>query len=178
MIISLTGTPSSGKSYLARELAKELGLRQYSVGDLRRLEAQKRGLSIAEFDNLDEDTDTMFDKQQQQLGVDEDDFVIDGRLSWHFIPHSFKVFVTASEDERAKRMLLDDPEHERIGESAASVEDARQLMRERLENDKERYKKHYGIDPYDLSHYDLVLDTTSLSKEESLQRVLAAIRKV
>ena len=177
MIITLTGDPSSGKSYIARTIAQKLGLTQYSVGDLRRKEAQKRGLTIAEFNALDEDTDTMFDEQQKQLGLKEDNFVIDGRLSWHFIPHSFKIFVTASEDVRAQRMLEQDEGHERIGEDAQDLLEAKKLMQERIKSDIERYKKFYGIDPYDLSHYDLVLDTSNLSKEESVKQVLDAIKR-
>lgn len=177
MIVTLMGQPSAGKSFLARKIAEHYGLKQYSLGDLRRQAAAERGLSIAEFNALGEkeDTDTSFDQYQEMLGRTEDDFVIDGRLSAFFIPHAIKVFVDASEDVRAERMLQVDAEHARVGESAEDVADAIALMRARTESDAKRYLRHYGFDPFDMSKYDIVLDTTHLNKQASVNKLVALI---
>lgn len=175
MIITFMGTPSAGKSYLARKVAEHYGLEQYSVGDMRREAAAERGMTIAEFNKLGEteDTDTIFDEKQKELAKG-DDFVIDGRLSAHFIPRAIKVFVDASEDVRAKRMFID---KKRVGESAHSIEDAKKSMRERCESDSRRYLRLYGFDPFKQGEYDIVFDTTNLSKEESVNELIKLIDK-
>src|SRR5689334_16245543 len=99
MIISITGAPGTGKTSVGKLLAKRLGYNFYSVGDLRGKMAMERGLTIDELNKLgekDASTDTMADDYQRELGRKEDNFIIEGRLSWHFIPHSFKVFLKCS----------------------------------------------------------------------------------
>jgi len=53
------------------------------------------------------------------------------------------------------------------------VHDALRQLKQRQESDQKRFMKHYGIDIFDRSHYDLVLDTTRLTPEQ----VVAAILK-
>ena len=44
-------------------------------------------------------------------------------------------------------------------------------MKKRLESDRLRYQKYYGIDVNDKKHYDFYLDTTKLSPEEVFKAV-------
>jgi CMP/dCMP kinase len=171
-IITITGTPGSGKSTLARALAEQLGYRYYSIGNMRRELARERGITLAELNRRsetgEEDNDTHFEQYQQRLGETEDNFVIEGRLGYLFIPESIKLFVDADEQVRARRML------ERIGtaEPIVSLEDARTKNRARMESDRKRYQKYYHIDPGKLVHFDLVLDTTATATEELVATVL------
>lgn len=53
----------------------------------------KRGMTLAEYNKLgetDPSTDIEVDEYQKKLGETEDNFIIEGRTSWHFIPHSLK----------------------------------------------------------------------------------------
>ena len=77
MQISICGTPGSGKSTVAKIIADKLKYKYYSVGALRRKMAEKRGLTIYEFNQLKEDTDTEFDNIQKKIGEKEDNFVIE-----------------------------------------------------------------------------------------------------
>jgi len=174
MIITFMGTPSAGKSFLSRKIAEHYGMKHYSVGDMRREAATKRGMTIAEFNKLGEteDTDTLFDDRQKELAKN-DDFVIDGRLSAHFIPQAIKVFVDADEDIRAQRMFID---KNRLGESADSIEDAKKFMRERCESDSKRYLRLYDFDPFKQGEYDIVFDTTHLSKKR-VKKLISLIDK-
>jgi len=90
MIITISGYPGSGKSTVADILAKELDLTRYSVGNYRRDMAKQQELSLKEFNKLGEKeswTDTYADEWQKQIGKEEDNFIIDGRLSYYFIPN-------------------------------------------------------------------------------------------
>jgi cytidylate kinase len=177
VIISICGNSGSGKDTVGKELARRLGYKFYSVGGIRREMARKRGMTIQEFNKLGEQeefTDKEPDQYQEELGKKEDDFVIVGRTSAHFIPHSFKVFLRVEPDEAAMRIFSDrDREHERY----ESLEDARDTIRKRDGSDEKRYRKYYGINPYDEKGYDLVIDTTNITAMEVVEQILSALRK-
>ncbi|NIO22939.1 MAG: AAA family ATPase, partial [Candidatus Aenigmarchaeota archaeon] len=71
MIITIAGQAGSGKSSVAEFLAKRLGFKRYSMGDLRRKAAYERGMTLAEFNKLgekDDFTDRFVDELQEKLG--------------------------------------------------------------------------------------------------------------
>ncbi|MBU2638437.1 MAG: cytidylate kinase family protein [Nanoarchaeota archaeon] len=174
MQISICGTPGSGKSTVARIIAEKLHYKYYSVGELRRKAAEKRGLTIYEFNQLKEDTDTFFDNIQKEIGEKEDNFVIEGRLSFHFVPKSLKIFFKTDLRKAAERVFKDQRETEK---TYKSVEEAREEMQERMDNDKRRYKMHYNLDPYDEKQFDAVLDTTGIAVDEVVEKVMKEVNK-
>ncbi|MBU1035023.1 cytidylate kinase family protein [Patescibacteria group bacterium] len=168
MIITISGVPGSGKTTVAKILAERLGMKFYSMGDLRGKMATERGLTIDELNKLGETeafTDNDVDTYQTKLGQTEDNFVIEGRLSWHFIPHSFKIFLECDEKEAARRIFLskghssadrkDEPLY-------ATIEEAAEVIRQRITSDNLRYNKYYGVRYQDKKNYDLIIDTTNL----------------
>lgn len=159
MIITIAGQAGSGKSTVAKMLASKLGMRHYGMGDMRRKMAEERGITLAELNKIGEKeafTDKQVDEYQKQLGKKEDNFVVDGRLSWHFIQNSVKIYLKASLNERAKRVFYD----ERKEEKFSSMEETKKALVEREKSDERRYKKYYGINIHKMKNYDLVLDTT------------------
>ncbi|MBU0540313.1 AAA family ATPase, partial [Patescibacteria group bacterium] len=54
MIITISGVPGSGKTTVAKILAERLGMKFYSMGDLRGKMATERGLTIDELNKLGE----------------------------------------------------------------------------------------------------------------------------
>jgi cytidylate kinase len=177
MIISLTGKPGSGKSTVAALLSKKLGIPWFSIGDLRGQMAQERGMTLSELNKLGEKeifTDKEVDDYQSQLGQFGKSFISDGKLAWHFIPHSFKVFLDVDLQEGARRIF----QTKRVDESYPSVEAAEKALAERLASDAKRYKKYYNLDLTDLSHFDLIIDTTEISAEEVTKKILKAVKKM
>jgi len=184
MIIAIAGVPGSGKTSVANLIAKHFGWPSYSIGELRGKMAQERGLTLNELNALGETesfTDTEVDEYQKHLGETDDNFVIEGRLAWHFIPRAFKVLLTCDSHEAAKRIFSArrDPNEQRDDEVLYdSVEHTEQVTQDRMASDARRYQKYYGVDYLDPSHYDLVVDTTSLpGSEATTEVVLKAIEK-
>jgi len=183
MILSLSGVPGSGKTSVGRILASRLGYAFYSMGDLRGKMATERGITVDELNRIgetDKTTDTTVDDYQRELGKKEDDFVIEGRLSWHFIPSSFKVFLTCNLHESAKRIF----EARKLASGERSdepmyktVEDAEAAIQARTASDVRRYQAFYSVNHLDTSHYDLVVDTTGMKgPEETAETILKALR--
>ena len=171
MIITISGSAGSGKSTVGKLLAARLSFNHYSMGDLRRKMATDMGLTLAEFNKLGETkefTDKDVDEYQRVLGAKEDDFVIDGRLSFHFIPQSVKIFLDAEENERARRIFND----ERVTEKFSSLEQAKREIANRQKSDMTRYSRYYGVDCLDKKQYDHVIDTTDLTPEQVVDRIL------
>jgi len=182
MIITISGTPGSGKSTIAKALAEKLGMKHYSIGDLMKNLAKKKGISLMEFSKQaekDEKIDHYLDDELVKLSKKEDDFVIDTRTGFHFIPDSIKIFVKVSPEVAAERLLRDVKAGKRKTESEVKTkEDALKLVKERLESEKKRYKQYYGINFLDEKNYDFVLDTTDLDIDSSIKKALAYVKSV
>jgi cytidylate kinase len=178
MIVAICGEAGSGKNSVGRGLARRLGYRFYSAGDIRREMARERGMTLPEFNKLGEKedfTDKEVDKFQEELGKKEDNFVIIGRTSAYFIPHAFKVFLKASLEERARRVFQDSVNREE--EHYSSLEEARKAIVERRRGDERRYRKYYGINPFDEKYYDLVIDDTRIGINEVVDLIMAEVGK-
>lgn len=181
MIISVSGAPGSGKSTFARRLAEVLDWPRYYIGGIRREQAAKRGLSLAEYNKLGETdpaTDREVDDYQRELGLTEDNFVIEGRTSWFFIPQSLKIYLDVNEDEGARRIFSDLQHNSKRNEDndLKSVEAVKESTKRRLESDNLRYKQYYGIEAYNPSNYDFYFDTTGISPDEVFLRVYEFIK--
>lgn len=172
MIISISGRPGSGKSAVAKVLAAELELAHVSAGDFMRQMAHERGVSILELSRTAEDDVTIdheIDARTRTLGVTRDDFVIDARLAWHFLPHSVKVFLDVRPEVAAARIYGAErgSEHENVDLAATQ-----RAIEARSRSETERYQRFYGIDYTDPAHFDLVVDTSDLD----INGVVARIR--
>ena len=170
MIISFSGTPGSGKSTTAQMLADKLAWPRYYMGSIWREMARKEGIDVTTYSKLNEnnpDNDRKVDEYQRELGEKEDNFVIEGRTSWYFIPHSLKIYLYVDPEEGAKRIFgsLQKKNNRNEGTGLSSWQEIMANNRSRLESDNKRYYQNYGVDVSDLKNYDLYLDTTSLTPD-------------
>lgn len=180
MIITITGTEGSGKSTLSKALAEKLGLPYIYVGGIRREMAHERGLTLAEFNKIGEEdpsTDVDVDKRVVEEVKKLGQAVVEGRTMYHFFPESIKIFLTVDQKVAAER-IFSDPKVQRKNEAVnfETVEDVLQNIKDRHTTDNFRYQKYYGIDAYDPKNFDFVLDTSNLSPEQSLGKVLEFVK--
>jgi cytidylate kinase len=159
-------------------LARGLGYKFYSMGDMRGKMAMERGLTIDQLNKLGEKeawTDKDVDEYQKELGRKEDNFVIDSWLGWHFIPHSLKVLLQVKPDIAAERIFKHQRPDEDKKATVAALED---MLDKRVIETRGRYKKYYGIgDPFNPRHYDLVIDTNDIPAEKVAEKILEAAQK-
>jgi cytidylate kinase len=85
--------------------------------------------------------DNILDERQKLIGKSEDNFIIDGRLAFHFIPNSIKIFLTVDPIEAAKRIFEDES---RTGvEFHTDIDHAAENITIRRKSEDERYMKYY-----------------------------------
>ena len=179
MIITIGGNMGAGKTTLANNLANELHYQQLYVGGIFRDMAAEKKLSIEQFyAQLKEDpaVEQAVDQRQAMMMREKDDLIVQGRVAWYFAKSSpFKVFnilLTVSFVVGVERV------GEKKGNVGKTADEVAVATGEREKMERERYKMLYGIENHlDPKQYDFVLDTTSLTEQEMLDKVLSAIKK-
>jgi len=160
-IITISGRPGSGKSSTAEQLSKLLGYERFYSGAVVRGIAKRRGLSLGQLNKIaekDEAIDLEIDEEIKKYAR-EDQYIVDARLGFHWIPESFKVFLYLDLDVAAARIFHDIDSRIKSAEYAIDIAGVENGIRERMNSEQKRYEKLYGINPYHLSHFDLVIDT-------------------
>ena len=169
MIITVSGSPGTGTTTLARALAAQLSLRWVNSGELFRKIANEKNISVKEMNRLAEkgpEIDYLIDDAQKALAK-EGQGIFEGRLSGHLLPADLKVLLKTDLRTRAERISK---------RESKLLDDAMQETRIREESEARRYKMYYNIDINDLSAYDLVVDTGKFDEAGTLAVVLAAVR--
>lgn len=181
-IITVAGKPGSGKSTISKRLASELGYKHFSSGDLFRVIAREKGLSVDKINLLaesDPSIDEAVDAKLRELGETEDEIVIDSRMAWHWIPHSFKVYLDldlAIAADRIYNAKTQNAERFLTEERAGSVTEYKARLEARLQSEAKRYHDLYGQNPYDTVHYDLVIDTYANNPDQVIALILDAYK--
>lgn len=170
MRITISGHPGSGKGKLGKSLEKLYKIPYLSAGDLRREYARKIGISINELNKKgerDPSTDKKADEFQKKWASKKKNFILDGRLSYHFFPNSIKIFLTVHPTEGAKRIIGANRKEEK---TLKNLRKQVRLNKKRCKSDIKRYSKIYGIkNCYNLKNFDIVIDTTGRTSEETLK---------
>lgn len=181
--ICVCGMAGTGKSTLAKKLAEKYGLKYCSGGDALKALAIEGGYpplqrgwweseegvrflqDRSEDPRFDEAVDEKLLKLAQRGSV-----VLDSWTMPWLLKKSFKVWLEASPEERAKRIARRD---------STSVEEALRALRRKEEKTKAIYKELYGFSlGEDFSPFHLILDTNDLKAEEVLQVLCMVIDNV
>jgi cytidylate kinase len=174
MLITISGTPGSGKTTVARLLSQRLGLPHIYAGDLYRKAAAERGVSLEEFNRLSEQ-DHSIDRELDAKMAEHarrGQAILEGRLA-AFVARqegvgALKVFLAASDVVRAQRVA------QREG---TQWQEVLEQNRVRQGSDAKRYQEIYGFDLNDTSIYDLRLDTDAQTPRALADRIEAAARE-
>jgi cytidylate kinase len=169
-IITISGKPGSGKSSTAERVAELLGYTRHSSGDIVREMIKKKKMTLMEFNTEaleNPDLDNKVDAELRNLR-NQRDIVIDSRLGFYWIPESFKVFLWLSNEVAMARIYKDanlNTKRSSVGEESDDMSDIFDQVEERQQNERDRFRKRYGVNPFDTSHFDLVVDTSRHSPQ-------------
>lgn len=175
MIITITGDIGAGKSTVAKILTKKLNFEYRYTGNYMREMAAKKGISLAELGELakkSEEIDEEIDAWQTKIGEEEDNIILDARIGFHFVPQSTKVFLTCNERIAAERTFNDDNLTRKIEKRSKNIKEEIIKNKLRKECEKERYLKYYNLDYFDVNNYDIILNTSNLSPEEVVSKII------
>lgn len=171
-VVTLGGPPGSGKSTAGRLVATRLGLEYRSAGELFRAEGRRRGLDVEAFGRFAEahpEVDRELDAAMQALA--RPGRLLDGRIQGALCRRRgvpvYDLVVTASEDERVRRVA------HRDGQSEA---EARERVRAREASERDRYRRFYGID-LDAERPDLEVDSTHDGPDSVAARIVAFLER-
>jgi cytidylate kinase len=169
LIVTLSGPHGSGKSTYAAKLAGSLSLRHVSAGLLFRKLADERKVSLEKFQELaanDPSIDRLVD-EKTMTEAERGDVVVDGQLAGWILKEisDLRVLLTAPLVVRLERIAARDH---------ISLEEARRQTLHREGVQAERYRKHYGFSVDDWSIYQLILDTSFGSIEDTAKILFAA----
>ncbi|HVI86492.1 MAG TPA: cytidylate kinase family protein [bacterium] len=170
MIVTVSGEIGAGKSTVAKALARSLGLRYLSTGEVFREEARRRGLSLAAMGRLAEQDQTI-DREIDRMQTDvarAGGVLVDSRLSGWLIDGDLRIWFRAPLAVRAARVAARD---------GLSTEEALSALRGREESERRRYRAIYQIDLTDLGRYHVIVDTSIWSAREIVQALLLLARR-
>lgn len=169
MIICIAGLSGCGKNTVGNLVAAKLGLR--IVNPTFKTIAAKQGMSLMEFHKKAEgehSIDKAFDAALLQE-TSEGNCVVTTWLSpWIVKNADLRVWLYAPSEVRAGRVAKRD---------SMSVHDALVHINERDNGNRKRYLDVYGIDIFDHSSFDLLINTEKSNPEESMKLIIAAAKK-
>jgi CMP/dCMP kinase len=178
-IVTVAGSPGSGKSSTAKAVASALGFRHFSSGDLFRQLAVERGESIEAMNisaEVQRDIDLKVDKLLQEMYRKQEELVIDSRMAWRWMPYSFKVFLLLDMATAAQRIFDHLQQEGRMSEDANSVQEVRDSIDRRFASEQKRYNALYGVNPTDPLNFDIVVNTKDNDLSTVTGMVIAAYK--
>ncbi len=178
LVITLSGPHGTGKTTYAKAVAKKFKLRYISAGQLFRQIAKEKGMTLEELSEQaanDELIDKLVDDRTRH-DAEKGNVVIEGQLAGWVVGDraNVKIRLVSPEDVRIRRIAKRD---------RMRIAQARKQTVGREDNQRERYKRYYGIDVDDASIYDFTIETdkhsisqTSRLLEKTIKSFLAASR--
>lgn len=167
MRIAISGKSGCGNTTVSTLLAKKTGFPM--VNFTFRQMAQERGVdfwTFCEMAEKDDNIDRELDERMVKMAMQTENSILGSRLAiWNMQEADLKVYLTASDEERARRITK---------REGGTIEEQLEITRRRDTNDTERYKRIYGIDNNDTSVADLVIDTEGKTPEEIVDIILNA----
>ncbi len=181
--IIISGFAGSGKSTLAKRLAERYGLRYVCGGDVLKELAKEEGYNPTENwweteegmeflkqRETNPEWDLKLDKKLMEIAEKGNCVITSWALPWIFTGKAVKIWLSASQEERARRIAKRD----RI-----SYEEALEAVKKRDEENIKLYKKLYGYTfGADLEVFDIIVETDGKSAEDVEKEVVEKLEEI
>ena len=168
--IVISGQRNTGKTTLFWHLQKELGWPTFSVSQFLRDYIRANGLQGASSEAIAPHEGKMLEEinsRVYELLQVPDRVIVEVRAFYHVkqsFENTLKVLLTAGEETRIRR---------NAGRENIDVAKSRKRLVKREGKWQEKLAGQFGFeDFYAPEHYDLVVDTTGLSQEEVVKKIL------
>ena len=162
--IAISGKSGCGNTTVSTLLAETLGIKLINY-TFRQL-AQEKGMTLAEViekAKTDDSYDITVDTHQVELAKKES-CVLGSRLAiWMLKEADIKVYLIASDDTRAKRIL---------NREGGDLEKIKEFTAFRDSQDSARYLKLYNINNNDYEFADLKIDTANFTPEMIVEQII------
>lgn len=168
------GLAGTGSTTVGKILSERLGWEYVYGGGIMRGLAGDAGMTIEEYMHALVD-DPKTEKQVDQQLIErtrQGKAVVESRiLAWILPPdvEGFTVWFHCELEERVRRVQQ--------RENYPDLAEAKRRILDREQVDAKRYRTLYGVDHTAHGHFDLELDTTSITAPEVVEQVLAAFNK-
>ena len=182
-VICISGMAGTGKSTLAKKLAKKYGFKYYSGGDALKALAAREGCNVSSNGWWESSEGLNFLRKRER--DPKFDNAVDDKLleyaqkggglfdSWTMpwlLKAGFKIWLLASLEKRAERVA----DRDKI-----SLKDALRILKEKEAITKAIYRRLYGFTlGEDFTPFNLVLDTNNLDAEEVFQTLCKVLDNV
>ena len=171
LMIFVSGMAGTGKSTVAKKLAKRYGLRYYSGGDALKELAVEEGYDASKIGFWESpvgiaflkqrENDPKFDKTVDQKLLEQakrGNVLLDSWAMPWLVKEGFKIWLMASIEKRAERVAKRDN---------LTVEKALEMLEEKESRTKAIFEKLYGFKlDEDFKPFHLVLDTDNMNADE------------
>ena len=168
--ITVSGKYAAGTTTLAKNLSAALKWKHVNVGELQRRYDREHGRNENRQGALDrpDDHEREMDEMTKKMLAEENNLIYEAWLAGFMskdIPGILKILVICSDEA----VLIDRV----VNRDGVSVEEAKQNIKQREEENEVKWKKLYGnYNFWDPKYYDLVIDTYSSGQMETLGKVL------
>lgn len=177
--ITISGLPGAGKGTLIKKLSEFYNLKEQSIGSMRREFAIQQNLTIEELNELrkrDKDVDIKFDKYQKKYMEENSNWIMEGRLSYFFAPSdAIKIFLAVDPLSGANRIYEANRDSEK---KYKSIDETLQTIKSRTNSDKKTYWKLYKTNCYDVTNFDIIVDTTYRTETEVFKKTIQRIENL
>lgn len=164
---------ASGSTTLAWELAKKLGWRFHTAGEIFRQYCQEKGWPIEKYKDVPDEVDREVDKKAKEMLEKEEQIVYEGWLAgWlaRDFPYVFRILCVAPLKVRFERFAR----REKV-----SLKEAKKKVTFRDRTTIEKHRQLYGLkDQFDEGYFHLILETDKMTPEEEVEFVLKKLKVV
>lgn len=177
VIILISGPHGTGKTTIARALARRFKMRYISAGEIFRKKARDLGFDIIEFTKYVEmhpEVDYEIDDQIKNE-LQKGNAVLDSQLAYFFAKFvdnsiiKISIMIYASLDTRIKRLM----KREKI-----CYEEAKKNIITREKSEQTRFKRLYGVDLWSIDDFDAIINTTYLTEDEAIELCISLVDKL